>query len=65
MRSAWLANCSMKPLTPRTLLEMALLVVGIPYIACRQAGVMTELHDDGTARDVRFAAEDGTMGVEN
>lgn len=55
----------MKPLTPRTLLEMALLVVGIPYIACRQAGVMTELHDDGTARDVRFAAEDGTMGVEN
>lgn len=55
----------MKPLTPRTLLEMALLVVGILYMACKHAGVMTELHDDGTARDVRFVAEDGTIGVEN
>ena len=55
----------MNPLTPKTLLERALLVVGIPYRACKHAGVTVELHDDGTARDDRFAAEDGTMGVEN
>ena len=30
LRSAELANCSMKPLTPRMLVEMALLVVGMP-----------------------------------
>ena len=63
LRSAWLANCSMKPLTASTFVLMALLVVGMPYMAWRQAGVTVEPHEDGTARSVRF--DDRLGGVEN
>ena len=62
-RSAWFANCSMKPLTPRMFEDSALLVVGMPYIAWRQAGVTVDAHDEGTAREVRFVWIWG--GVEN
>ena len=44
----------MKPLTPRMFEDSALLVVGMPYMAWRQAGVTVDAHDEGTAREVRF-----------
>jgi hypothetical protein len=40
-------------------------VVGIPYRACRQAGVIVVAHEDGTASDEMFvAATLDFMGIE-
>ncbi len=55
-RSCWLANCSMNPLTPSVLVVTCAGVVGIPYSACRQAGVVVVAQDAGTASEVTLSA---------
>ena len=62
----------MKPLTPSTFDFTAPPVVGMPYSACRHAGVITEAHEAGTASEVRLTAgliAEGTrklnVGLEN
>lgn len=50
----------MNPLTARVLLLWVAIVVGIPYKACRQAGVITEEHEAGTASELRFVVT-GTL----
>lgn len=71
-RSAWLANWSMKPLTPSWLLDCVAGVEGMPYKSCKHAGVIAVLHVAGTAfatraesagaRDSRRAETTGTSG---
>lgn len=46
----------MKPLTPSLLDDCVASVVGMPYKACKHAGVMRVLHDAGTASLDRFTA---------
>ncbi len=54
LRSALLANCSMKPVTASLFDDWVALVDGTLYSACRHAGVMVFAHEEGTAREVKF-----------
>lgn len=45
---ALLAYCLTKPATASVLFDCVAGVVGIPYMSCKQVGVIADGHDDGT-----------------